>query len=288
MIQIIGHFPKEIAAIFYDITNAARTNTGPTDWERKGYVTGQYFDQAKFDRMTGRNLKNRSDARQSRPRFGLDDSAFTTNFFQFYDVNLAKGKNRIVVHIMDKSGKQYSTRRYFTLDFSSDKAPPEMTLIWPTNNSGIAGDSFKLNAKVDDNNATITMTIKNVYGVHRMGNASVGRDGSVWSTAIPISPGSNTVTLVATDAAGNSSTNIFNVSRATVSVTMSSLEPSQLNKPLVDVHGTVSDATCGVVVNGITATVHANGTWDAQGIPVSPTGSAKFNISVFKKPVGQK
>jgi hypothetical protein len=110
----------------------------------------------------------------------------------------------------------------------------------------------------------------------------------VWSKEIPISPGSNTVTLVAADAAGNASTNVFNVRRASVSVAMNRLEPSQLNKPLVNVRGTVSDATCGIVVNGITATVHTNGTWDAQAVPVSPTGSAEFKISVIRKPMVSK
>jgi hypothetical protein len=284
MIQILGFFPNEIDTITYDITNAAGINVGQTDWQRKGYVTGQYFDQAKFDRMTGRALNNRFNSGRPRPRFGLDDSAFTTNFFQLYDINLTKGKNSIVIHIRDKRGRQYSTKRVYTLDFSSDKTPPMMTLIWPTNHSGIAGDSFVLNARVDDNNATIRMTIKNANGINHGGDAIVGRDGSVWSREIPISPGSNTVTLVATDAAGNSSTNVFHVRRASVSVTMNRLEPSQLNKPLVNAHGTVSDAACGVIVNGISATVHADGTWDAQAVPVSPTGSAEFKISVFQKP----
>ena len=64
---------------------------------------------------------------------------------------------------------------------------------------------------------------------------------------------------------------------------MQPLEPSQLNRPLVSVHGTVSDATCGVEVNGITATVHTNGTWEAQGVPVSPTGTALFKVSILHK-----
>jgi hypothetical protein len=96
------------------------------------------------------------------------------------------------------------------------------------------------------------------------------------------------VTLVATDAAGNSSTNRLNVSRSSVTVDMQPLEPAQLNKPFVNVHGTVSDATCGVKVNGVEATVHTNGTWEAQRVRVSPTGTAVFEMSVFRKPNAQQ
>jgi hypothetical protein len=113
--------------------------------------------------------------------------------------------------------------------------------------------------------------------------AIVERNGLVWVKNVPLKPGLNTVTIVATDDAGNSSPNLLSVRRATVSVAMHPLEGDQLNKPLVNVHGTIIDATCGVAVNGITATVYANGSWDAQAVPASPTGTANFNISVFSK-----
>jgi len=96
------------------------------------------------------------------------------------------------------------------------------------------------------------------------------------------------VTVVATDAAGNSSTNRFNVGRYPVTVTMQPLENDQLNKPLVKVHGTISDASCGVTVNGVEATVHTNGTWEAQKVQVSPSGTALFNISIVRKPNTQQ
>ena len=159
-----------------------------------------------------------------------------------------------------------------------------LTLIWPTNNCEVAGDNFELQAQVDDNNATIKTTIKNSQGRIHEGYAIVERNGKVWVKNLPVNQGSNEVTVVATDAAGNSSTNRFTVSRCSVTVTMQPLGPDQLNKPLVNVHGTVSDATCSVKVNGVEATVHTNGTWDAQNVRVSPTGIAQFDVSIFRKP----
>jgi hypothetical protein len=287
MIQVIGFFPTEIETITYDITNAEGNNANQIDWQRKGYVTGQFFDRAKFDRMTQESFKNRFIPREPGSEMEQPESAFTTNFFQLYDIHLAKGKNRITVHVRDKNGKQYSTMRYYTLDYSSDKTPPVLTLIWPTNDTEVAGDDFTLNARVDDNNATITTIIKDAQGRVHEGYAIVERNGLVWVKSLPVSPGSNEVTVVATDAAGNSSTNRFNVGRSSVTVTMQPLEPNQLNKPLVNVHGTISDATCGVKVNGVEATVHSDGTWEAREVRVSPTGTATFNVSIFHKPNAQ-
>jgi hypothetical protein len=287
MIQVIGFFPTEIKTITYDIANAAGTNKSQTDRQYNAMVTSQFFDRAKADRMRQEMFKNRNKPWNPGSKMEQPESVFTTNFFQLYDINLVKGKNCITIHVRDKSGRQYSTRRFYTLDYTSKKTPPVLTLIWPTNNTEVMGDDFTLNAQVDDNNATIKTAIKDAQGRVQEGYAIVERSGLVWVNNLPVNPGSNEVTVVATDAAGNSSTNRFNVGRSSVTVTMQPLEPNQLNKPLVNVHGTISDATCGVKVNGVEATVHTNGTWEAQKVRVSPTGTATFNVSIFHKPNAQ-
>jgi hypothetical protein len=232
-------------------------------------------------------LKNRNKPRKPGSQMWQTEYAFTTNFFQIFDLRLAEGKNRITIHIKDQNGKQYSTKQCYILDLTSDKTPPVLTLIWPTNNCKVAGDNFELQAQVDDNNATIKTTIKNSEGQIHEGYAIVERDGKVWVKNLPVNPGSNEVTVVATDAAGNSSTNRFNVGRSSVSVAMQPLDPAELNKPFVNVHGTVSDATHGVKVNGVEATVHPDGTWEARKVPVGTTRTAVFDVSVFEKPNAQ-
>jgi Glucodextranase, domain B len=283
MIQIIGYYPREIETITYDITNVAGINKNQNDWQLKGYVTGQFFDKAKFDRMTQESFKNRYKPWQPGSKTEHPESALTTNFFQIYDINLAKGKNRIAIHVRDESGRQYSTKRFYTLDYSIDKTPPVIKLIWPQDKTKIGGSEFTLQAQVDDNNASIKTTIKNSAGTTYNTDAIVERSGLVWVKDLPIEPGINTVTIIATDAAGNSSTNIFSVSKSAVTVTMQPLENNQLNKSRVNVRGTVSDSNCLVKVNGIQATVHEDGTWDAKDVPVSPTGTANFEINVFEK-----
>jgi hypothetical protein len=281
MIQIVGYYPREIQKITFDITNATGANKTQLNSIQEGYVTDRFFDKVKWNRMTQELSSNRFKPWKPGLVTEQPESAFTTNFFQIYDVNLAKGKNRIAIHVRDVSGRQYSTKRFYTLDFSSDKIPPVIKLIWPQDKSKISGKEFELNAQVDDNNATIKTTIKDSNGKIHTATAIVERNGIVWVKGLPVSPGINEVAIVATDAAGNSSTNNFSVSKASVTVTMQPLENSQLNKPLVNVKGTVSDARCIVEVNDVKATVHPDGTWDAKDVPVSPTGTASFNINIF-------
>jgi hypothetical protein len=116
-----------------------------------------------------------------------------------------------------------------------------------------------------------------------MQNALVERDGLVTARISPVEPGTNSVIIVATDPAGNSSTNIFNVSKSPITVTMQPLAANQLNKSHVNVKGTVSDPNCIVKVNDIQAAVHKDGTWEAQNVPVSPVGTAYFDVELYEK-----
>jgi hypothetical protein len=284
MIQIIGYFPSEAEAITFDIKNLEGVNASLAPWQRLGYVTRQYIDQARFDRITQQNLPDRHQPWNPhsaiKPLAPMED-VFTTNFFQCYDVPLAKGTNVITIHVKDKSGNQYTTKRRYILDYTKDKTPPVLTLIWPTNNVEIGGDHFELSAKVDKNCVTVRTSITDAKGKRSERSAIVERSGLVWVKHLPVSPGYNKVSIVTTDAAGNSSTNNFRVRRSSIIVEMQPLDPGQLNRPLVNVHGTINDPSCSVKVNGILASVCANGTWDAQNVPVSPTGMASFSITAY-------
>jgi hypothetical protein len=136
MIQIIGHFPKDIETITYDITNVAGKNANQVDWQRRGFVTDRFFDQAKANRMQREMFTNSFKPLIPGSRMKRPESFFTTNFFQIYDVNLAKGKNCIIIHVKDKNDIQYSTKRYYTLDYSHDKTPPVGYGLW----CRVAGD----------------------------------------------------------------------------------------------------------------------------------------------------
>ena len=276
-IQVKGCFPEEIETVTYEITNAV-TKAG--QGQGQGYVTGQFFDQAKADRMRREALRNRFTLGKPNPLESLG-SAYSTNYFQLYDIFLAKGKNCITIHVKARNGKSYTTTRLYTLDYSQSKKPPVLTMIWPKDGEKIAGDNFTLSAQVNDETAAIRATIKNDRRPEYCTSALVTRDGSVWVNDLPLDRGTNEVTLIATDAAGNTSTNRLHVIRSAVSVTMQPLAADQMNKPFVTVKGTVSDTNCRVEINGIAATVQKDGTWEAHRVHVSPTGTAVFNVSLF-------
>jgi hypothetical protein len=296
-IQIIGYYPNEIQKVTCDITNNDDFNRSQANRIYEGYVTSRFFDKTKQQANRDRMMLAASNwVQQSRSALtnkkigpmhsdfasGLYKSVFTTNYFQIYDVKMAKGKNCVVIHVRDEGGKQYSYRRFFILDLDSDKTSPQIKLLWPQDGASIGGDKFTLQASVDDNNARISVRVKNYLEEIQMFNPVVGRDGRIWVENIPIVTGTNKITMTATDAAGNSSTNVFSVVKGTVKVTMQPMGKDQLNKPRVNVRGTVSDISCIVKVNNIKATVHADGSWEAKDVPVSSTGTAVFDIQVFE------
>lgn len=251
MIQIIGHFPTEISHVTFDLANAGGIQTN-----REAYVIGPSgFDQKTF--------------------------SFTNYSFQCYDVLMTKGRNVITVHITDLSGIKYTLKRTYILDYTHATNPPVLALIWPQNGLAVMGDNFTLQAKVNDETAKVRATIKDAAGHSNTRDALVERGGLVWVGDLPLSTGTNYLSVVATDAAGNTTSTNINVFKSKVVVTLVPLSGDQFNKPRVKVHGTVSDPTCHVQVNGVDAVVQANGIWSATNVPVSPTGTAVFNIQTF-------
>ncbi len=88
------------------------------------------------------------------------------------------------------------------------------------------------------------------------------------------------ITVTASDTWGAQVTTNLMVTQSSVTVTMTPLDASQLNQQLVNVTGTVSDTNSEVFVNGIEAT-NNDGIWAATNVPVSPTGTATFDIEGY-------
>jgi hypothetical protein len=250
-IQIVGCFPTQIRKVAYDLVNATGMATN-----QEAYTTGVGgFDQKTF--------------------------TFTNNFFQCYNVPMAKGRNIVTLHITDQAGRKYTLRKTYILDYSHATNPPVLTVYWPQNNTSIMGSEFTLHGKIDDVTTTIQAEIVNAKGLTQSRNSIVEQNGLVWVKDLPISESTNHLYVIATDAAGNTTCTNMNIIRSKVTVTMEPLAGDQLNKPRVNVHGTVTDPDVRVQVNGIDATVQTNGTCSADNVPVSPTGTAIFDVEIF-------
>jgi hypothetical protein len=250
MIQLQGFASERVASIYYDISNTAGVHTNQT-----GYVTGLLYDT---------NLLT-----------------FTKSGFQCYDVPLANGMNTLTVHATDMLGNATTTNVSVILDYSSDTTAPVLSVSWPPDGTCICASNFTFEGQVDDPTATITATITDGNGNTNTMSGLVERDGTVWINNLPLLTGTNTLTITARDAAGNVSTTSLTVYQSSVLITVNPLASSQLNQSAVTVYGTVSDVTARVYVNGIQATVNDDGTWEADAVPVSATGTAVFNVAVY-------
>ena len=252
MIQVQGYANELLGSIVYDVSNAAGIFSNQT-----GCTTGQFYDT---------NLV-----------------AFTTNFFQCYDIALTNGLNTITVHAFDLAGNEATSNVDVTVDYSGDTTAPMIQLVWPTNGTLIIGGSFTLQAQVDDATATLTASIVDTNENTNVVSGMLERNGAVWFDGVPLSGGTNTVTVTATDAAGNVSVTNFNVVGSDTSLVVDLLTSDQLNQSSVTVTGAVGDPADDCVwVNGVQASVDPDsGDWEADGVPVSATGTAVLTVQEY-------
>ena len=248
VVQLQGVANEELSSLTFDVSNATGVVTG-----QPGYWWPSFYD--------------------------TNVLAFTTNNFQCYDIPLTNGLNMIAVHATDLAGNTTTTNISLTLDYSGDHTAPVVSVVWPPDGTSIVDTSFTLQATVDDATATITAAIVDSSGDTNTVTALVQRDGIVWAQNLPLAAGTNTLTIIATDAAGNASTNSLTVYQSGVLVTVDPL--TQLNQASVTVTGTISDSSYDVTVNGVAAYyVDDAGDWEADGVPVSPSGAAILDVEV--------
>jgi len=88
---------------------------------------------------------------------------------------------------------------------------------------------------------------------------------------LPLVDGTNILTLIATDAANNSSVTNFTVVKSSVVLTIDDVPEYQLNQETVIVTGTINVSDHTVWVNGVRATLDG-GAWSAENVPLPRGG----------------
>jgi hypothetical protein len=228
VIQLQGYCLESLAKLSYDLTNAT------------GSVTNQQvivLDQ----------------------RFDTNTWEYTTNYFQCFDVPLTNGANLITLHATDWAGNSITTNFTYTLDYSTATNPPTIQLGWPQAGTKISGSNFTWHGRISDPTAQVTAQIMDTNGATNSVSGRVGRDGSFWIEGLPLSGGTNSLSLTATDAAGNTSVTNIPVIQSSLVLTITSAGLGQA------VQGTISDPTNYTIwVNGTMATNNLDGTWTAQ------------------------
>ena len=255
LIQLQGWANEPLGRISFDITNSTGWQTNLT-----GYVIGQVSDTNLLD--------------------------FTTNYYQCYDVALVEGTNRVTLHLTDLAGNATTTNLTVLLDYSTETNSPALGILWPSNGAQLAGDSFTVQAQVDNPTVTVQASIVDNAGNTNTVQGIIERDGSVWAKNLPLAAGTNLLVVTATTAAGHTTTTSAALIRSSVSVILDPLSTNQLNKSLVNLTGSVSDPTANVWINGIQARVDGSGNLTANNVPTSPNGTGIFDIEVYNSDSG--
>jgi hypothetical protein len=248
MIQLQGYATKSLSGLTFDVSNALGVVTG-----QQGFVTDQCYDT---------NLWK-----------------LTTNYFQCFDVDLTNGPNIITLHATDLAGNVTSSNFTFTVDYSGKTNPPVVQITWPQNGMQVCGSSFTLDGMLADPTASVAAQIVDTNGTtNSVLSGVVERDGRFWLDNLPLSSGTNTLTITVTDAVGNTSVTNLCVVQSTLILTMDPVTPaSQLWQATVNLTGTISDSSQAVWVNGVKGHNNGNGTWYANNVPTTPGGVASFS-----------
>jgi hypothetical protein len=245
-LQVQGYSLTELTGVTYDLSNALVVVTN-----QAGSITGDYWDT---------NLL-----------------AYTTNYFQCYDIPLTNGLNFISLHCTDLAGNVTTTNLNVTLDYTM-AANPSVLLTWPQNGMEICGGSFTVRGWTEDASAQVSATITDANGDTNTISGAVERTGVVWVENLPLNSGTNWVMLSITNAAGLSNATNFYVVQSSMTLALTSID-GNLWFPTVNVSGVISDPTYAVMVNGVQGTNYSNGTWSAFNVPVSSGGVASFDMS---------
>jgi len=251
MVQLQGYSTEPLSAVRYDITNSAGLVTN-----LEGHITHQDYS--------------------------TNIHAFTTNYFQCFDIDLVEGQNLLTLRATDLAGNITVTNLAVTVQ--RDSVSPVINLIWPTNGMTLCGDSFMADGWLDDPTAIATLDILDEQGLSSSFTGAVERNGRFWFENLPLGAGSNQITLTATDAWGNFRQTNLVVFKSTLALTMYPIDPYQLSsQPLITVMGNVGDPTYTVRVNGVSAS-NNQGYWSAE-VPVNPVATAIFTAVAY--PPGQ-
>jgi hypothetical protein len=248
MIQVQGLVSETLSKLTFDVSNSSGVLAN-----QPGYWQPVYYDPS------------------------LND--FTTNTFQCYDVKLTNGMNTITLHAIDLAGNTATASVNYTLDYSG-AVPPVLSIVWPQNGTAVSGSNFTLQAQVDDDTATVTAQITDTHGDTNTVQGLVERSGVVWAQNLPLAAGTSILTVTATNAAGLSASTNLTLVQSSALVTMNPLSP--LNQSTVSVTGNISDPTSTLTVNGTNAYyLDDEGDWEADNVPVNPTGTATFDVEVY-------
>lgn len=156
----------------------------------------------------------------------------------------------------DKAGNTSTTNTTVNLDLT----PPTLQITSPADGSVVPVNTVSISGTVDDSLSGIAAVSCN--------GTTAGVSGSSFSCSVDLQGGANTISVLVTDAAGNSASAEMHVTLSAAPLNIT--EPANLsffNFSPIRIAGTVAAQTSAVTVNGISASV-SGGNWSAS-VPLS-------------------
>ena len=149
-----------------------------------------------------------------------------------------------------------------TITVTLDDVAPVVDIVSPQDGALILAGSVDVSGTVDDPTATVTVN----------GQVAAVTNGNWTLPALPLAAGENVITAVASDAAGNSSSDSVTVTRivdqiAPVVVITSPVDGLETFDPSIDISGAVDDPTAVLDINGIPVDI-VNGEFNLTGLPL--------------------
>src|SRR6266567_735764 len=119
-------------------------------------------------------------------------------------VTLNPGPNPITVVAKDTFNN--ATQKQITVTYNADTNPPSLVIDFPPDNSVTTSSSVNVAGAASDNgHGNDGISSVTVNGIAAAGGIANGTDTANWSATVPLNPGVNTITVVATDGLGNQS-----------------------------------------------------------------------------------
>lgn len=248
IIQLKGMSDQPLLEVGYDVLNRAQmlTNQG-------GFISDDFYDEQLH--------------------------RFTTNWFKCYDIFLAPGTNEIRIHCHYPSGHEVSLTNLFVLRLDLKTNAPIFRVNFPLGDRQISGNEVTVRGWVDDVSARVTAEVSG-SGQGKTIAGKVERNGRFWLERIPLAAKTNHLKVTVTDIVGNHTATNLTLIRSDDKIVIDPVPEKQLHQIQVTVTGKISPPNRFVWVNGLPATVAADGQWTAKGVPLSKTdGVAIFDVT---------
>src|SRR5688572_6563297 len=142
------------------------------------------------------------------------------------NVSLATGANTLTVVATDGAGNVRTSTLTITRGSGTDNTAPTLAITSYTSGQTIGASTITLSGWASDSGSGGSgITSVTVNGASASGGTATGSNTANWSRTVTLSSGANTLTVVATDGAGNPRTTSISLTYAVSAVTSVTLTP---------------------------------------------------------------